>query len=393
LPGTLSSPKIGNGDIGTSPLYACPALGGHISRVPAGDGQHVQHGRSRCDGRSALARDRWPRSRARPDFRGNFGVAAGVRAVPALCARPEVSHLGAVPIRGPAFTVHIPWGEAFARAVWPAAEVNRDYLFMVVAVLGTTISPYLFFWQASQEVEQMKQNRPRRPLKERSCHGCQSVIEATMRSSSNVSLYRIAHCNLLRSELCLPHSNRPTIGPRPSSNRPRSAQNRLLGGQSAPLTPRTTLKNCSHCRINLRRFGAYPRTVPRLQFADLAPRERPLGLSPLDVGSRAPQSVFQSANGVLHFALELISFAFAFELAVAGYLSDNFLQFAPGLLSRALDAIFVHHNGLQYFERSRIIDGRNRYGTEISDHYYTDTVWPSAYVPRHTGRVHDWRLK
>jgi Mn2+/Fe2+ NRAMP family transporter len=63
-----------------------------------------------------------------------------------------------------AFTVHIPWGKAFARALWPAAEVNRDYLLMVVAVLGTTISPYLFFWQASQEVEEMKQNRPRRPL-------------------------------------------------------------------------------------------------------------------------------------------------------------------------------------------------------------------------------------
>jgi Mn2+/Fe2+ NRAMP family transporter len=39
-----------------------------------------------------------------------------------------------------AFTVHISWGEAFARAVWPAAEVNRDYLLMVVAVLGTTQS-------------------------------------------------------------------------------------------------------------------------------------------------------------------------------------------------------------------------------------------------------------
>src|SRR6266481_3137440 len=85
----------------------------------------------------------------------------------------------------------------------------------------------------------------------------------------------------------------------------------------------------------------------------MAPRSLP--------GSLAPQSVFQPANGVLHFALELISSAFAFELAVAGYLSDNFLHFALGLLSRALDAIFVHHNGLQYFERSRTIDGRNRY--------------------------------
>src|SRR6266403_19804 len=121
----------------------------------------------------------------------------------------------------------------------------------------------------------------------------------------------------------------------------------------------------------------------------MAPRSLP--------GSLAPQSVFQSANGVLHFAFELISFAFAFELAVAGYLSDNLLHFALGLLSRALDAIFVHHNGLQYFERSRIIDGRNRYAAEISDHYYTDTastlagtIIGGANLP---GRVHDWRLK
>jgi Mn2+/Fe2+ NRAMP family transporter len=37
---------------------------------------------------------------------------------------------------------------------------------MVVAVLGTTISPYLFFWQASQEVEEMNQGRVDRPLRE-----------------------------------------------------------------------------------------------------------------------------------------------------------------------------------------------------------------------------------
>jgi NRAMP (natural resistance-associated macrophage protein)-like metal ion transporter len=65
-----------------------------------------------------------------------------------------------------AFTVHIPWGEAFRHAIWPAVHVNRDYLLMVVAVLGTSISPYLFFWQASQEVEEMNQNRSVRPLKD-----------------------------------------------------------------------------------------------------------------------------------------------------------------------------------------------------------------------------------
>src|ERR1035437_808618 len=68
-----------------------------------------------------------------------------------------------------AFTVKIPWSVALLSAVWPKPTFNLDYFLMVVAVLGTTISPYLFFWQASQEVEEMRQSkprRPRRPLKE-----------------------------------------------------------------------------------------------------------------------------------------------------------------------------------------------------------------------------------
>jgi Mn2+/Fe2+ NRAMP family transporter len=42
---------------------------------------------------------------------------------------------------------------------------------MLVAVIGTTISPYLFFWQASQEVEEMNRGRARRPLKQLSRGG------------------------------------------------------------------------------------------------------------------------------------------------------------------------------------------------------------------------------
>jgi len=65
-----------------------------------------------------------------------------------------------------AFTVKIPWSEALLSALWPKPVFNLDYFLMVVAVLGTTISPYLFFWQASQEVEEMNQGKRRRPLKE-----------------------------------------------------------------------------------------------------------------------------------------------------------------------------------------------------------------------------------
>jgi Mn2+/Fe2+ NRAMP family transporter len=70
-----------------------------------------------------------------------------------------------------AFTVDIPWGTALLATVWPKVHVNADYFLMVVAVLGTTISPYLFFWQASQEVEEMHKGKIRRPLRELSRGG------------------------------------------------------------------------------------------------------------------------------------------------------------------------------------------------------------------------------
>lgn len=65
-----------------------------------------------------------------------------------------------------AFTVKIPWSTALFATVWPKATVNADYFMMVVAVLGTTISPYLFFWQASQEIEEMNQGKRDKPLRD-----------------------------------------------------------------------------------------------------------------------------------------------------------------------------------------------------------------------------------
>ena len=65
-----------------------------------------------------------------------------------------------------ALTVKVPWSTALLAAIWPKPTFSADYFLMVVAVLGTTISPYLFFWQASQEVEEMNQGRVNRPLRE-----------------------------------------------------------------------------------------------------------------------------------------------------------------------------------------------------------------------------------
>lgn len=46
------------------------------------------------------------------------------------------------------------WGEVVVKAVIPQFELTKETLVMICAILGTTISPYLFFWQTSQEVEQ-----------------------------------------------------------------------------------------------------------------------------------------------------------------------------------------------------------------------------------------------
>jgi NRAMP (natural resistance-associated macrophage protein)-like metal ion transporter len=73
-----------------------------------------------------------------------------------------------------ALTVKIPWSTALLAAIWPSPVINADYFLMVVAVLGTTISPYLFFWQASQEVEEMK-GKGRRPLRELSKGGLTEI--------------------------------------------------------------------------------------------------------------------------------------------------------------------------------------------------------------------------
>jgi Mn2+/Fe2+ NRAMP family transporter len=54
------------------------------------------------------------------------------------------------------FVVHVPWREVAIRTVWPRFTPNAASAAVIVGVFGTTISPYLFFWQASEEVEDME---------------------------------------------------------------------------------------------------------------------------------------------------------------------------------------------------------------------------------------------
>lgn len=52
------------------------------------------------------------------------------------------------------FSAHVPWGTALSNTVIPQLVFDSPHAMAMVAILGTTISPYLFFWQAGQEVEE-----------------------------------------------------------------------------------------------------------------------------------------------------------------------------------------------------------------------------------------------
>jgi NRAMP (natural resistance-associated macrophage protein)-like metal ion transporter len=75
--------------------------------------------------------------------------------------------LGLLSYVATAFAVHTPWTEVLARTVWPHFTLTRESVALVVAVFGTTISPYLFFWQASQEVEEIRNAPHTRALRSR----------------------------------------------------------------------------------------------------------------------------------------------------------------------------------------------------------------------------------
>lgn len=61
--------------------------------------------------------------------------------------------------------VHVPWAEALKGLLIPKIQWSSDFLTTLVALLGTTISPYLFIWQSAQEAEEQRIDEDKKPLK------------------------------------------------------------------------------------------------------------------------------------------------------------------------------------------------------------------------------------
>ncbi len=67
---------------------------------------------------------------------------------------------------GTIFVTHVSWTEALRGTFIPTISLNREFMAAFIAVLGTTISPYLFFWQSGEEVELMESAPKEKPLKQ-----------------------------------------------------------------------------------------------------------------------------------------------------------------------------------------------------------------------------------
>lgn len=67
---------------------------------------------------------------------------------------------------GTVFVIRVDWQKAIQGTFLPAISLNANYLQALVAVFGTTISPYLFFWQSSEEVEEMRIAPKKKALKQ-----------------------------------------------------------------------------------------------------------------------------------------------------------------------------------------------------------------------------------
>jgi Mn2+/Fe2+ NRAMP family transporter len=65
---------------------------------------------------------------------------------------------------GAVLVVEVPWREVAAAILAPPLEFEARYVTTMVAIFGVALSPYLFFWQASQEVEDQREKPKREPL-------------------------------------------------------------------------------------------------------------------------------------------------------------------------------------------------------------------------------------
>jgi NRAMP (natural resistance-associated macrophage protein)-like metal ion transporter len=89
------------------------------------------------------------------------------------------------------FLVQQNWSAIFKATFIPTIKFNKEFVSILVAILGTTISPYLFFWQATMEVEEMRQKKNHLMVNKSVIHSMKQDVDAGMLFSNVVMWFII----------------------------------------------------------------------------------------------------------------------------------------------------------------------------------------------------------
>lgn len=110
------------------------------------------------------------------------------------------------------FTVHIDWKDVLESTFLPWRNFSSDQMQILVAILGTTISPYLFFWQSSQEVEEVRSEPCDSPLKKAPRQAVEHLRRIRVDTYLGMAVSNlIAYFIILTTAAALHHSGRTDI--------------------------------------------------------------------------------------------------------------------------------------------------------------------------------------
>lgn len=110
---------------------------------------------------------------------------------------------------GAAFLARPNWREVIKATLIPQFTFDKTYLMTLVAILGTTISPYLFFWQASEEVEE-EISMGRKTLEERQGATFAELRNATLDTDVGMFICNLVFYFVIVSAAATLHAHGPT---------------------------------------------------------------------------------------------------------------------------------------------------------------------------------------
>jgi Mn2+/Fe2+ NRAMP family transporter len=130
-----------------------------------------------------------------------------------------------------AFVVQVPWLEAFHSTLVPSFSSDSQYWMALVAVLGTTISPYLFFWQTAQEAEEVRTHRRQHALLRKPSHAVEQFRRIALDTRIGMAFSNIVAFFIIVTTAVTLHASGTENGIRDAADAARALQ--PLAGQLA----------------------------------------------------------------------------------------------------------------------------------------------------------------